>query len=163
MTLSPTTTTKTKGRNLNGGRPRSGPMASWEDYSIGLVIPVNSLVPCKRNTRVRRDLRPGDIQNVSGASRGLCGGKELVVQEVPIPYFHVLYGVVSLVFCPATSPPIGLTVVFSVKPKATWALLKPHFQKLVLSYVFPQLSFTPDRKELWDTDPTDYVRTSVGV
>ncbi|KAL6303891.1 ARM repeat-containing protein [Sparassis latifolia] len=48
-----------------------------------------------------------------------------------------------------------------VKPKSTWALLKPHFQNLVSSYVFPQMSFTPVKKELWETDPIDYVRTSV--
>lgn len=53
--------------------------------------------------------------------------------------------------------------MYSVKPKSTWALLKPHFEKLVSSYVFPQLSFTPERKELWDSDPVDYVRTSVGA
>ncbi|PCH39811.1 ARM repeat-containing protein [Wolfiporia cocos MD-104 SS10] len=48
-----------------------------------------------------------------------------------------------------------------VKPKSTWAMLKPHFQTLVSSYVFPQMSFTPAKKELWETDPIDYIRTSV--
>ncbi|KAI0786127.1 ARM repeat-containing protein [Abortiporus biennis] len=48
-----------------------------------------------------------------------------------------------------------------VKPKSTWALLKPHYETLVSSYIFPQLSFTPAKQELWDTDPADYIRTSV--
>ncbi|ETW81490.1 hypothetical protein HETIRDRAFT_125032 [Heterobasidion irregulare TC 32-1] len=48
-----------------------------------------------------------------------------------------------------------------VKPKSTWALLKPHFEMLVSTFVFPNLSFTPEKQELWDTDPVDYVRTSV--
>ncbi|OSX56395.1 hypothetical protein POSPLADRAFT_1068094 [Postia placenta MAD-698-R-SB12] len=48
-----------------------------------------------------------------------------------------------------------------VKPKSTWVMLKPHFETLVSSYVFPQLSFTPARQEQWDIDPIDYVRTSV--
>ncbi|KAI0632293.1 ARM repeat-containing protein [Trametes polyzona] len=48
-----------------------------------------------------------------------------------------------------------------VKPKATWALLKPHFETLVSSYVFPQLSFTPAKKEQWETDPIEFVRTTV--
>ncbi|EIM81399.1 ARM repeat-containing protein [Stereum hirsutum FP-91666 SS1] len=48
-----------------------------------------------------------------------------------------------------------------VKPKATWALLKPHFETLVSTYVFPNLSFTPAKQEMWDTDPVDYVRTTV--
>ncbi|KAI0079480.1 ARM repeat-containing protein [Panus rudis PR-1116 ss-1] len=48
-----------------------------------------------------------------------------------------------------------------VKPKSTWALLKPHYEYLVQSYVFPQLSFTPEKQELWNTDPIDYVRVVV--
>ncbi|KAH9949788.1 armadillo-type protein [Amylocystis lapponica] len=48
-----------------------------------------------------------------------------------------------------------------VKPKSTWALLKPHFETLVSSYIFPQLSFTPAKQEQWDTDPVDYIRTSI--
>ncbi|KZT09181.1 ARM repeat-containing protein [Laetiporus sulphureus 93-53] len=48
-----------------------------------------------------------------------------------------------------------------VKPKSTWAMLKPHFQTLVSSYVFPQLSFNPAKQEQWDSDPVDFVRTSV--
>ena len=51
----------------------------------------------------------------------------------------------------------------SVKPKSTWELLKPHFESLVSSFVFPQLSFTPSRQELWDDDPADFVRLSIGM
>lgn len=51
----------------------------------------------------------------------------------------------------------------SVKPKSTWKLVKPHFQTLVSSFVFPQLSFTPARQEQWQSDPVDYVRASVGT
>ncbi|KAF9481128.1 ARM repeat-containing protein [Pholiota conissans] len=48
-----------------------------------------------------------------------------------------------------------------VKPKSTWVQLKPHFDSLVSSFVFPQLSFNQSRRELWDSDPIDYVRVSV--
>ncbi|TFY82908.1 hypothetical protein EWM64_g1102 [Hericium alpestre] len=48
-----------------------------------------------------------------------------------------------------------------VKPKSTWALVKPHFETLVSRFVFPNLSFTTARQELWDEDPVDYVRTSI--
>ncbi|KAH8109328.1 ARM repeat-containing protein [Phellopilus nigrolimitatus] len=48
-----------------------------------------------------------------------------------------------------------------VKPKSTWAFLKPHFQTLVSSFVFPQLCFTPMKQELWESDPVDYVRTAI--
>ncbi|KAM5539406.1 hypothetical protein V8D89_006858 [Ganoderma adspersum] len=48
-----------------------------------------------------------------------------------------------------------------VKPKSTWALLKPHFQDLISNYVYPQLSFTPAKQESWQTDPIEFVRTSV--
>ncbi|CAA7262814.1 unnamed protein product [Cyclocybe aegerita] len=47
-----------------------------------------------------------------------------------------------------------------VKPKATWVLLKPHFDKLISNFVFPQLSFNASRRALWDSDPVDYVRIS---
>ncbi|TFK27591.1 ARM repeat-containing protein [Coprinopsis marcescibilis] len=48
-----------------------------------------------------------------------------------------------------------------IKPKSTWAQLKPHFETLVSTFVFNQLTFNEARKELWETDPVDYVRVSV--
>ncbi|KAI0286170.1 armadillo-type protein [Russula brevipes] len=48
-----------------------------------------------------------------------------------------------------------------VKPQSTWGLLKPHFESLVSNFVFPNLSFTPGRQELWQLDPIDYTRTSI--
>ena len=51
----------------------------------------------------------------------------------------------------------------SVKPKATWAILKPHFETLVATFVYPQLCFTPMKQELWETDPVDYTRTAIGM
>ncbi|CAL1712201.1 unnamed protein product [Somion occarium] len=48
-----------------------------------------------------------------------------------------------------------------VKPKSTWALLKPHYESLVQSYVFPQLTFNATKEELWNSDPADYIRMSV--
>lgn len=50
----------------------------------------------------------------------------------------------------------------SVKPKSTWAQLKPHFETLVSTFVFPQLTFNSMRQELWEHDPVDYVRMAVG-
>jgi len=51
----------------------------------------------------------------------------------------------------------------SVKPKSTWALLKPHFENLVSTFVFAQLSFNDTKKALWENDPVDYIRVSVGT
>ncbi|KAI0040287.1 ARM repeat-containing protein [Auriscalpium vulgare] len=48
-----------------------------------------------------------------------------------------------------------------VKPKSTWALLKPHFETLVAKFVFPNLSFTPAKQDLWDSDPVEYLRVSI--
>ncbi|KAF8576887.1 ARM repeat-containing protein [Ramaria rubella] len=48
-----------------------------------------------------------------------------------------------------------------VKPKSTWALLKDHFERLVSSYVFPQMSFNEARQESWENDPVDFVRTAM--
>lgn len=50
-----------------------------------------------------------------------------------------------------------------MKPQSTWVLLKPHFESLVSNFVFPNLSFTPARQELWQSDPVDYTRTSIGA
>ena len=52
---------------------------------------------------------------------------------------------------------------FSVKPKSTWTLLKPHFDSFVSNFVFPQLSFNVTRRALWENDPIDYIRVSVGA
>ena len=49
-----------------------------------------------------------------------------------------------------------------IKPKSTWHLVKPHFETLVSSFVFPQMSFTPAKQESWDIDPIDFVRQAVG-
>ena len=58
----------------------------------------------------------------------------------------------------------SVNIVFSsVKPKATWVLIKPHFQSLVQSFVFPQLTFTPRKQELWESDPVEYTRMSIGM
>lgn len=48
-----------------------------------------------------------------------------------------------------------------IKPKSTWVLLKPSFETLVSSFVFPQLSFNETKQALWENDPVDYVRISV--
>lgn len=48
-----------------------------------------------------------------------------------------------------------------IKPKSTWHLIKPHFQTLVSSFVYPQMVFTPAKEELWHSDPVDLVRQQV--
>ncbi|KAG6819702.1 hypothetical protein H0H93_009446 [Arthromyces matolae] len=48
-----------------------------------------------------------------------------------------------------------------IKPKSTWVLLKPSVERLVSTFVFPQLSFNDDKKALWENDPVDYVRVAV--
>ncbi|KZV95467.1 ARM repeat-containing protein [Exidia glandulosa HHB12029] len=48
-----------------------------------------------------------------------------------------------------------------IKPKSTWVLLKPHFQTLVSSFVFPHLCFTETHRELWESDPIEYARMSI--
>jgi hypothetical protein len=52
---------------------------------------------------------------------------------------------------------------FSVKPASTWALLKPQYHSLVVSYVYPQLCFTSARAELWQSDPVEYLRAALGT
>jgi hypothetical protein len=53
---------------------------------------------------------------------------------------------------------------YSVKPKSTRTLLKPSFETLVSSFVFPQLSFNATKQALlWEFDPIDYIRISVGT
>jgi len=51
----------------------------------------------------------------------------------------------------------------SIKPKSTWQLLKPHVETLISTFVFPQLTFSQAKKELWENDPVEFVRLSVGT
>ncbi|KAG8837524.1 hypothetical protein FRB91_008072, partial [Serendipita sp. 411] len=53
---------------------------------------------------------------------------------------------------------IGQFFCECVKPKATWQLLKPHFENLVSSFAFPQLCFTTEKQELWRDDTNEYLR-----
>ena len=49
------------------------------------------------------------------------------------------------------------------KPKSTWALLKPHFETLISRFAFPHLSFTEAKQEIWNVDPVEFIRTSIGM
>lgn len=48
-----------------------------------------------------------------------------------------------------------------VKPKSTWALLKPHVLQLTQSFIFPRLCFSEQDDELWQLDPVDFVRANL--
>ncbi|KAF9240262.1 armadillo-type protein [Melanogaster broomeanus] len=48
-----------------------------------------------------------------------------------------------------------------IKPKSTWILLKPHVDSLVANFVFPHLCFNPSVQQLWESDPIEYIRTSI--
>ncbi|SPC66853.1 related to NMD5 - Nam7p interacting protein (Importin-8) [Ustilago sp. UG-2017b] len=48
-----------------------------------------------------------------------------------------------------------------VKPKSTWALLKPHVLQLTRSFIFPRLCFGEEDEELWQLDPVDFVRANL--
>lgn len=41
-------------------------------------------------------------------------------------------------------------------------MLKPHFETLVSTYVYPQLCFNSAKQEQWNSDPVEYVRISLG-
>ncbi len=47
-----------------------------------------------------------------------------------------------------------------VKPKSTWALLKPHVTSLK-SFIFPRLCFSEEDDELWELDAVDFVRANL--
>ncbi|KAI6044921.1 armadillo-type protein [Pisolithus marmoratus] len=48
-----------------------------------------------------------------------------------------------------------------IKPKSTWALLKPQIMTLVSRVIYPQLCFNHSKQQLWESDPVEYVRASV--
>lgn len=60
------------------------------------------------------------------------------------------------------SNPLSLPPSYSVKPKSTWSLLKPHFETLVSAFAFPQLCFTAEKQELWRDDTNEYLRSTFG-
>jgi hypothetical protein len=49
----------------------------------------------------------------------------------------------------------------SVKPKSTWAILKPHVESIISGFVFPQLVFGDELAELWQSDPVEFARRSI--
>lgn len=48
-----------------------------------------------------------------------------------------------------------------VKAKSTWLLLKPHLSILVEYFAFPLICHTEADDELWELDPTDFVRSQL--
>lgn len=48
-----------------------------------------------------------------------------------------------------------------VKAKSTWLLLKPHLGILVEFFAFPLICHTEADNELWELDPTDFVRSQL--
>ncbi|PWZ00666.1 ARM repeat-containing protein [Testicularia cyperi] len=48
-----------------------------------------------------------------------------------------------------------------VKPKSTWALLKPHALPLIQSFMFPRMCFSDADDELWELDAVDFVRANL--
>ncbi len=48
-----------------------------------------------------------------------------------------------------------------VKPKSTWALLKPHVLQLTQSFLFPRLCFSEEDDEMWELDAVDFVRANL--
>lgn len=84
----------------------------------------------------------------------------MALEEMPVSRIHIFHRVVCTIL------PFMLSCLFtphSIKPKSTWTLLKPSFETLVSSFVFPQLSFNAIKQTLWEEDPVDYVRISVGM
>lgn len=55
----------------------------------------------------------------------------------------------------------SLLTVYSVKPKVTWALLKPNYQALLETFIFPQLVFNATKQASWEEDPLEYVRVTM--
>lgn len=50
----------------------------------------------------------------------------------------------------------------SIKPAATWSLLKPHVQALLESFVFPLICLSEEEIELYTDDPQEFARTHFG-
>jgi hypothetical protein len=50
----------------------------------------------------------------------------------------------------------------SIRPKATWVLLKPHVQTIVESFVFPLVCLTEDEIEMFEDDPVEFSRMHFG-
>lgn len=50
----------------------------------------------------------------------------------------------------------------SIKPKATWSLIKPHILDLVQRFVFPLVCLTDDEVEQFTDDPHEFARTHFG-
>ncbi|KDN41225.1 ARM repeat-containing protein [Tilletiaria anomala UBC 951] len=48
-----------------------------------------------------------------------------------------------------------------VKPKSTWAMLKPHVAAIIQSFAFPLLCFSQMDAELWEDDAIEFIRSQM--
>lgn len=48
-----------------------------------------------------------------------------------------------------------------IKPKATWLMIKPHLEIIIIHFIFPILCFTEADQELWDTDPVEFIHKKI--
>ncbi len=48
-----------------------------------------------------------------------------------------------------------------IKPKATWLLVKPHLETIIIRFIFPLLCFTEADHELWDSDPVEFIHKKI--
>lgn len=48
-----------------------------------------------------------------------------------------------------------------IKPKSTWALLKPHALPLIRGFLFPRMCFSDESDEQWELDAVDFVRANM--
>lgn len=84
------------------------------------------------------------------------------LKEMPILHLYILYRMVGAHLLVTLFQSYMFVVPISIKSRATWVFLKPHFQTLVSSFAFPQMCFTPDKQELWESDAVEFIRTSLG-
>ena len=112
-------------------------------------------------------IRTRNLQSILAPSRVVHLRPSLALPKMSIQHLLLLQRLVRVWF---TSFPLAYNKVwfmtphtFSVKPKSTWTLLKPHFLNLVSHFIAPQLYFTPAKQEVWDSDPLEFVRAHIGM
>lgn len=44
----------------------------------------------------------------------------------------------------------------------SWKYIKPHMVAIIQDIIFPIMYFTESDQELWDVDPTEYIRYKYG-
>ena len=70
---------------------------------------------------------------------------------------------ITFVYCDCVTTCINpIHLCCRVDHAASWKVIKPHIQEIIVEVLFPLLCHSDEDQELWESDPIEYIRTKYG-